>query len=278
MGRIEKAIEKARQSEGSVATSQPKRGEFRRAGSTYVDSMAKTIDFARLPNMIPDPDCLVKNRIVAAQIDSPMRSTYKMLRTRVLQRLRSSKWNVIGVSGTGPGEGKTMTAVNLAYSLAQDVNHRVVLIDLDLRRPSIHHYLGLKPKNDLTSFLKGTAELKNILVRPNEKRLALMTNQTTYRDSSEILSSPELGKLINQLRDLGPKTITIVDLPPVLAGDDVLAFAPLVDALLLVVAQGTCRREYLAESQELLKDFNTLGVILNRSRDRTATGGYYDYY
>ena len=145
------------------------------------------INFARLPSINPDEESLEKNRIVAAQADSPQRAVYKVLRTRILQRLRASEWNVIGVSGTGPGEGKTVTAINLAYSLAQDVNHHVVLVDLDLRRPSLHTYLGIEPNRDLSDFLSGTTALDQILVRPGESRLAIMTNQTTSRDSSEVL-------------------------------------------------------------------------------------------
>jgi Mrp family chromosome partitioning ATPase len=154
----------------------------------------------------------------------------------------------------------------------------VILIDLDLRRPSIHTVLGLEPENDLSDFLDGSAKLEDILVRPGEDRLAIMTNQTTHRDSSEILSSPEIGWLTSQLRNLGPKVITIFDLPPVLAGDDVIAFAPLLDALLLVVGQGTCRRDALVETHELLQDANILGVILNNSREQKTKSEYYDYY
>jgi len=278
MGRIEKALAKVRAAKTAENTPALRQKGNPLALTGNFDNATEKVDFAKLPNMTPNEDCLTKNRIVAAQSDAPARSVYKVLRTRVLQRLRASRWNVIGITGTGPNEGKTLTAINLAYSLAQDVNHHVVLVDLDLRRPSIHHYLGIEPKKDLANFLDGSAKLKDILVRPDEKRLALLTNQTSYRDSSEMLSSPELARLIHTLRNLGPKTITVIDLPPVLAGDDVLAFSPLIDALLLVVAQGTCKREDLAEAQELLKDFNILGAILNRSRDKAVSSGYYEYY
>ena len=272
MGQIEKALKKKRK----TSSLQEEDAPVPISGS--IDRANEIVDFARLPNMIPDEDLLVSNRIVAAQADAPERSLYKVLRTRVLQRLRAAQWNVIGVTGAGPGEGKTLTAINLAYSLAQDVSHSVVLIDLDLRRPSIHGVLGLEPKHDLSDFLDGSAKLEEILVRPDEKRLAIMTNQNVYKDSSEILSSPEIGWLVRQLKNLGPKTITIIDLPPVLAGDDVIAFAPLIDALLLVVGQGTCRRDALVETHELLQDTNILGVILNRAREHTLKSGYYDYY
>lgn len=278
MGRIAEELAKAKKSKASDNGKSKKRNadpvNFRAPAS--IDSGG--IEFASLPNVPLDDEVLVENRIVAAQPEAPERSVYKVLRTRVLQRLRASAWNVLGVSGTGPGEGKTLTAINLAFSLAQDVSHRVILIDLDLRRPSIHSYLGVEPKHDLSDYLNGSLELKDILVRPGEDRLAIMTNQTAFRDSSEVLSSPEMGALIHQLRNLGPKTITVLDLPPVLAGDDVLAISPLIDAMLLVVAQGMCKREHLAEAHELVKEANILGVILNRSRDRSSSQGYYDSY
>lgn len=278
MGRIAKELSKARSRKRSEKPPAVQASDAPTSITDSSDTGIDGIDFSSMPNMAPDQQCLIDNKIVAALPDAPERAVYKVLRTRVLQRLRASQWNVIGVSGTGPGEGKTVTAINLAYSLAQDVNHQVILVDLDLRRPSVHTYLGIDPRHDLSSYLNGSKDLKDILVRPDESRLAILTNQTTYRDSSEVLSSPELGALVQRLRNLGPKTITIFDLPPALAGDDVLAFSPLIDALLLVVAEANCRREYLAEANELLKDVNILGTILNKSREKTPSGGYYDYY
>jgi capsular exopolysaccharide synthesis family protein len=277
MGRIEKAL---KQSAGtsSGATKSPDRETSPVPISEDIETATRDIDFSKLPVLVPDEECLETYRIVAAQKDAPQRSVYKVLRTRVLQRMRASQYNVIGITGAGPGEGKTLTAINLAYSLAQDVNYKVILVDFDLRRPSVHEYLGLSPKYDLADVLKGTATLKDVLVCPNVNRLAVMTNQTSCRDSSEILSSPEMADIIQQLKNLGPKTITIVDLPPVLASDDVIAFSPLVDALLLVVGQGRCRREDLQETQELLRDSELLGVVLNGTREKSAATGYYDYY
>jgi len=275
MRRIEKAIKGA----GNSGQTKSKDKEMSPVPiSEDIEKVGREIDFANLPVMIPDEDSLEKFRVVAAQHDAPERSAYKVLRTRLLQRLRASRFSVIGVTGAGPSEGKTLTAINLAYSLAQDVNHKVILVDLDLRRPSVHEYLGLEPPKDLSDILNGSSKLEDVLVSPNVNRLAVMTNQTHYRDSSDILSSPKMADIIQQLKDLGPKTITIVDLPPVLAGDDVIAFSPLVDALLLVVGQGRCRREDLKETQELLKDTEVLGVVLNGTREKSAATGYYDYY
>jgi len=269
MGRIEKALKQS----GKVKKRKKSPVPF-----TEVIEPEYGIDISELPVVVPDEGQLKKHSIVAAMADAPERAAYKVLRTRVLQRLRASQFNVIGITGAGPGEGKTLTAINLAYSLAQDVNHKVILVDLDLRRPSVHEYLGISPPRDLSDLLDGSAKLEDVLVCPNANRLAVVTNQTPYRDSSEKLSSPEMASIIHQLKSFGQKTITVIDLPPVLASDDVIAISPLIDALLLVVGQGRCRREDLREAQELLKDSEILGVVLNLSREKSAASGYYGYY
>ena len=245
---------------------------------TEVIEPQHSIDFSALPVMVPNEDCLEKYHVVAALKNAPDRTVYKVLRTRVLQRLRASRFNVIGVTAASPGEGKTLTAINFAYTLAQAVNHQVVLLDLDLRRPSVHEYLGISPPKDLFDLLDGSAKLEEVLVCPNANRMAVITCQSPIRDSSEVLSSPEMASIIHQLKSLGPNTITVVDLPPALASDDVIAFSPLVDALMLVVAQGQCRREDLREAEEMLRDYEILGVVLNQSRDKSAAAGYYDNY
>lgn len=268
MGRIEETLKQTRGEEPS------------RSAVPITESVEAehSIDFSKLPVVIPEEECLEKHRIVAALNDAPERTAYKVLRTRILQRMRALHFNVIGVTGAGPGEGKTLTAVNLAYALAQDVNHHVILIDLDLRRPSVHEYLGIAPPRDLSDLLRGTAKLDDVLVCPNVNRLAVMTCQQPLRDSSETLASPEMANIIHQVKTLGQRTITIVDLPPVLASDDVIAFSPLVDALLLVVGEDRCRREDLRETRELLQESEILGVVLNGSREKSAAAGYYDYY
>jgi len=278
MGQIEKAMQKNRDAKSDEIVL-PREKKSPVPITESIETATQSVDFSKLQVMIPDEKCLETYRIVSALQDAPERFAYKVLRTRVSQRLRSSQFNMIGITGAGQGEGKTLTAINLAFSLAQDVNYQVILADLDLRRPSIHEYLGLAPKYDLTNLLNGSSRLQDVLVCPNVNRLAVLTNQTIHRgDSSEILSSPEMASIVDQLKSLGQKTITIVDLPPVLASDDVIAFAPLLDTLLLVVGQGRCRRDELKETQELLRDSELLGVVLNGSREKSAATGYYDSY
>ena len=113
-------------------------------------------------------------------------------------------------------------------------------------------------------------------MNPGVDRLGLLLNDASYVDSSELLSSPEMVDLVARLRQ-GPGRIVVFDLPPVLATDDMLAFAPLVDAVLLVVSQGTTKLDDLAAVKEMLQETNVVGTVLNRSSEETMPY-YYGYY
>lgn len=227
-----------------------------------------------LPRVNLNPRALHKNRILKDQ-DVPACSAYKMLRTRVLQRMRRNGWTTLAVTGTCPSEGKTLTAINLALSMARDLSTSVVLVDLDLRKPAMARYFGLAPRHGIGDYLQGTVELERVLLCPGMDRLALLLNERPFPNSSELLTSPQMGFLVSQLK-LGEGRIVIFDLPPLLVTDDMLAFSPLVDAILLVLAQGTTKQADLVAAKELLQDANIVGTVLNRSSESISP--YYYYY
>ena len=268
MGRIERELTKAR----------GQRGERGRGGAEVselaVASAKGALDIASLPRVRLHPEALKANRIVTDD-RMPASAAYKMLRTRVLQRMRRNGWTTLAVTGTCPGEGKTLTAINLAMSLARDVNTSTVLVDLDLRKPAIYRYLGISPQHSITDCLEGTSPLEKAVVNPGIDRLGLLLNRQSYTDSSELLSSPQMSALVEKLRE-GEGRIVIFDLPPMLATDDMLAFCPLIDSILLVLSQGTTKQDDLLAAKELLQEINVVGVILNRSSEDAAP--YYYYY
>jgi len=206
--------------------------------------------------------------------DERVRSAYKMLRTRTLHRIRQNDWHVIGLTSAVQGDGKSLTAINLALSLARETTLSVILLELDLRRPSMCEHFGVDPAKGLSDYLDGTAKLEDVLFRPEgTERIAVLPNTETYENSSEILSSPEIAAMVNELRGSDPGRIIICDLPPYLATDDVLAFTPLADAFLVVVSEGRTSRDVLEKGLDILQELPLLGVVLNRSED--ATTGYY---
>lgn len=221
-----------------------------------------------------NPRALQNNRVIKDE-DVPAASAYKMLRTRVLQRMRRNDWTTLAVTGTCPDEGKTLTAINLSISMARDLSTSVVLVDLDLRKPSISRYLGVSPRHGIADVLQGAVDLERALFSPGIDRLGLLLNERSFTNSSELLTSPQMHSLIGQLRQ-GDGRIVVFDLPPLLATDDMLAFSPLVDAILLVLCQGKTKQADLQAAKELLQDVNVVGTVLNRSSENVAP--YYYYY
>lgn len=227
-----------------------------------------------LPQVKLNPRALRNNRVIQDE-DAPVASAYKMLRTRVLQRMRRNNWTTLAVTGTCPEEGKTLTAINLAISMARDLSTSVVLVDLDLRKPAVSRYLGVSPRYGISDYLQGTVELERTLINPGLDRLGLLLNERSFSNSSELLTSPQMHSLVAQLRQ-GDGRIVVFDLPPLLVTDDMLAFSPFVDAIMLVLSQGKTRQNDLVTARELLQDVNIVGTVLNRSSETVAP--YYYYY
>jgi len=272
MSNIEKGLKRAR------AALHPVNAEAAPASTPTSDFgfvIAEPIlDFDKLEWIEPDFELLARNRIVMDE-RSTASAGYKVLRTRVLQRMKRNGWKTLGVTGTCPGEGKSLTAINLAINLARNVATSVVLVDLDLRSPALDRYFGIETRYGVLDILSGDAPLTRVAIRPGVERLAVVLNDHTVDNSSELLSTAQAADLVEQCKR-GEDRIAIFDLPPVFAGDDVLAFAPLIDAVLLVFAEGLTTRRSLVALRELLQNINVIGSVLNRSSEDVAPYYYGD--
>jgi len=252
------------------------RPRLRRVPSTPID----TSNVRRFQPVSLDHAVLEEHNVLPLVTDQGALRAYKILRTRLLRRLEANQWHSFAVTGATPGEGKTVTAINLAMALAQDSNTWVFLVDLDLQRPRIADYLGLnnsRGERGLTDYLLGDATMEQITYSPvGMDRLAIIPNFQAVANASDLLTSPRMEELVHALESEAPRRIVIFDMPPVLASDDVLAFAPQVDGMLLVVGEGTTSRDALRGAKEMLQEMNLLGVVLNRS-EAADQGAYYSY-
>jgi protein-tyrosine kinase len=221
-----------------------------------------------------DAEALERNRVLLRIRDVAVSRAYNILRTRVLRRMVANGWYTLGVTGTSAGEGKTITAVNLAIALAQDPNAWVFLVDLDLQRPQLGSYLGMTYEYGLTDFLTGNASLEQVVYDIGIKRLAVVPNASPVETSSEHLRSARMADFVHALEAQSPRRIVIFDMPPLNVSDDVLAFSPRVDSFLLVASQGFTARRTLANAKEVLSELNLLGVVLNRSVERNDSPYY----
>ncbi len=234
------------------------------------------LDRSRFQAATFDRQVMEKNCVmVAVPDDRATVQAYKILRTRVRQRLAQKRWRTVAVTGVTPGDGKTLTAVNLALALAQDDNSWVYLVDFDLLRPAVGPTLGLSYQRGLSDYLAGRCEVNDVICATEYERLAIVANSTAVADSAEQLVSRRTLELLESLRADTPNRTIIIDLPPMLGTADVLAFAPHVDCVLAVVSEGETSRESLASAREILTETNLLGTVLNRSTEAESVS--YDY-
>ncbi len=215
---------------------------------------------------------LRQRRVMAAYDKGPFVDAFKILRTQVMHRLREKGWNVLGITSPGDGEGKTLTAVNLAISLAMESTQTVLLVDANLRNPSIHDVFGLNDCAGLADYLLDDVPVENLLVHPGIGRFVLLPGGRAIQNSTEILTSPKMLALVEEFKHRYPSRIVIFDLPPLLQTADVLAFSPYTDALLLVVEEGKTSAEDVQRALSLVKDSRpVLGTVLNKAGQLAAT-------
>lgn len=256
MERIKQALEKARQERGNAPVNFRNPTAVPPAQIQYTHTRTATLS----------PRTLKNNRIVNAFPRTGYAEAYQILRTQVLQRLLENNWNALAVTSPGEDEGKTLTALNLAISLAMEVSYTVLLVDANLRHPSIHEHLGLPTGKGLSDYLLDDAPLPELLVHPdNMEHVVVLPAGRAVNNSAELLNSPKMTQLVKELKSRYPTRIVIFDLPPVLSTADALAFSPYVDAALLVLEEGKTSREDARRTVELLDCTNVIGTVLNKA-------------
>ena len=215
---------------------------------------------------------LRQRRVMAAYNKGPFVDAIKILRTQVMHRLRETNWNVLGVTSPGHGEGKTLTAVNLAVSLAMETTQTVLLVDADLRNPGVHEVFGLKDCPGLADYLLDDQPVEDLLVHPGIGRFVLLPGGRAISNSTEILTSPKMVALVEELKNRYPSRIIIFDLPPLLHTADALAFSPYTDALLLVVEEGKTTAKDVQRAMSLVNNTcHVLGTVLNKAGQMATT-------
>jgi Mrp family chromosome partitioning ATPase len=266
MDRIQRALDLAKvqvQRAPAPAVSEDPRAE--RTALKQEFSLGTVESIARIP---VDWSAVKEKRVVATMDLQAAGHAYRMLRTQVLQRARIHGLNALGVVSAVNGEGKTLTAINLALSLAAEPNQSVVLLDLDLRRPAIGRTLGLTVERGLETWYGADVPTRNVCYGiEGVERLHVLPTLQPVSGSSELLAGLATRKLFSELKGRDPGRMLIVDLPPVLLSDDALTVAPLLDGVVLVVNERRTRREDIVRVIELLGNTRVVGTVLNRSSE-----------
>lgn len=264
MERIKQALEKARQQQPKEANGRPPSRQSENPATPSPENvMEVSYEQTRVAQL--DPACLEKNRIVAFNKGDTTSLLFDILRTQVLKRMDENGWRTLAITSPIPGCGKTMVSINLAMSIAHHTNKTAMLVDFDLRRPSVEKYLGIPSGKSLNDLIEGTATLPEVLVNPGMPRLVVLPTSRPFKKPSETLSSTQVQNLINDLRDRYQERIVLFDLPPILSADDVISILPKIDCVLMVIGNGMVSKTELEDSIRHLHGANLIGTVLNKA-------------
>ena len=257
MSRIEKSLEKAMEMQGSAV----KEGPSGASGKTEVNVTAV---YRPEGGQLIRPEDVDHGIVCIREPGSPIAEQYRKLRARILKSTKTGEFlNTIMVASAGEGEGKTVTAINLAVTIANEIDLTVLLVDTDLRNPSVHKYLGLRSGPGLSEYLKGEVAIPDAMVKTGIGKLMVLPAGSVPENPSELLSSARMRSLVGELKNRYQDRYIILDSPPLLSVADSIPLAGYVDGVLMVVRAASTKSRAASRALSLIKGSHILGVVFN---------------
>jgi protein-tyrosine kinase len=233
-------------------------------GRGYANS--DKINYLRAQHVPLNKAVLRQNRVLTGHEPALFKESYQLLRTQILQRLEENHWNTLAVTSPCASEGRALTAINLAISMAREIDYTVVLVDANLRHPALLDYLGLPKRRGLGDYLTEDILIEELLIQPYYlEDLVVVPGGQPVENSAELLNSRKMTRLVSDMKSSTDRCIIIFDVPPVLGTAETLAFSAQVDAALLVIEDGVTNRKDIARAVDLLSNTNVVGTVLNKS-------------
>lgn len=219
-----------------------------------------------LDEITVDPQVMKRNRIVTAGRTDPAHMCFDMIRTKILQSLRQNGWRSVAITSPHAGSGKSLVALNLAFSFAHQTDCRTVFMDLDLKHPSSERLLDSQVSSRVEGFLRGDFTVNDV-IRRYGYNLGIGSNRWPTKYSAELLQSKAAASALQELVDALNPDVILYDLTSMSPSDDVTAFLPNVDCTILVAeAERSTLEEVDACEKHLAERSNFLGVVLNKYR------------
>lgn len=276
MSRIEQALEKAAHLRNAKVGNVPiKDVEGKHPGQVAHQHT--------LPPVMPigEPLPQIENPLVATLSDphSPVSEEYRKLKSVLASYARRDGFkNVFMVTSSVSSEGKSLTSLNLAITLAQEFDHTVLLIDADLRKPSIQGYLGMEPTKGLSEYLAGGVDLSELLIKTGIGRLTLLPAGAPVRNPVEFFSSQKMKEFVTEIKNRYPDRFIIIDTPPVLPFAETRSLGAIVDGVVLVVREGQATPESITEAIKAIDKTKLVGAVYNDATMASLNGHYHYYY
>jgi exopolysaccharide/PEP-CTERM locus tyrosine autokinase len=173
------------------------------------------------------------------------------------------------VASAVSGEGKSLVAVNLASIIAAELNSYALLVDCDLRNPSLTRWFGLQERKGLSDYLTGKAEMQDLLLKTSIEKLSIISGGSIQDNPVELVGSNKMKTLIQDLKSKYENRYIIIDSSPILATTEPSVLTEIVDGIILVVKSGDTPRETIQQAVRLLNKNKILGVVLNNMQFKT---------
>ena len=218
--------------------------------------------------------------VVLSDPDSPVTEEYRKLKSKIIQLTRKGGGfqNTIMITSTMAEEGKSITALNLAITMAQEYDHTVLLVDADLRKPSLHKYLGIKSELGLSDVLTKDIDVRKVLVHTDIGKLVFLPAGGILANPVELFLSKKMKDLIHELKHRYTDRYIIFDTPPILPFAEVQSIASIIDGVVFLVREGHVPVNAIKEAMSLLKDTKMFGVVYNDAQVSLDRQHYYYNY
>jgi protein-tyrosine kinase len=241
-----------------------------------VTSAAQHVDLARLKKMgtiTPDSE--------KSQIAEEFRIIKRPLIANAFGQgtARVKNGNLIMVTSSLPGEGKSFCAINLAISMAMEMDRTVLLVDADVARPRIPEYLGIHADKGLLDVLQDKSlQLSDVMIKTNIAKLTVLPAGRTYKRATELLASAAMTNLVEDIGNRYHDRIIIFDSPPLLATSEASVLATHMGQIVMVVEAEKTSQEAVSEALNHLQSCEVVGMLLNKTTPSPGTDYYYGYY
>ncbi len=211
-----------------------------------------------------NPEIIEKHRGVSIYSDAKEIERYKILRTRIHQQGKNRKMNTIMITSPHKDEGKTVTAINMGLTFARDLKQTVLLVDCDFKGQDIHNYLGINSRLSLIDYFLDDTPINELIIWPGIDKLTLISGDRTVHDSSELLSSDMMEKLVKEMGERYDDRYVFFDAPPVLERAEAISMAPMMDGIIMVIESGKTSEKDVKKAVSLLPEDKFLGFVLNK--------------
>ena len=270
------------QPDSTIGTALPDRGSDLTAGAKLNAEISTRSAARQLPDFIEwtvDPERVEPRLVAITSPDSSYCEEYRSLRTHVLHKSQRQKLQSIVVASVNPGEGKSITALNLAWLLAQTDGVKALVIDSDLRMPSLADYVGIEVEKGLSHVLAGDSTLTEAIVKLQPSGLHILPGGDPRKDVAELISGPKFKEILREAREMFD--YIIIDAPPLGVFTDATVLINHADGAMLVIRANKTRYSSIDRALEPIPRERFLGVVLNQSEDvikeTEYNYGYYNY-